>query len=293
MIEKYIQSFEVEENSLFKTLSYLYPEISEDHDGYGRIDLKPITASIKLEPLVTKVQFTSAQEKMLSSNFGVDISTLVRSTLSRELKSAFTKQIVDEIKRIAGTFDNTKKAKWMGKIFGYNPPIKPNTKELLSAILSASSIINERCRMGPGDFVLASKMEAAILQDCPGFIYNDTGNVILTSIGDIEELGSIGNLKILVSAYEQAGNILVGKKTEDSQGGIYHIYSKPKEIGSEVINPDMSVKKELLVLTNHKIYSTLEAGNFYMKLKVSYDKHPFRKYLIERIKEFLNGRRNN
>jgi len=272
-------------------ISYLEPEITSkpNHRGnsqgsemgsngfssYPEIGLALKSLFIQAENHRVSSTMDPEMAKDIQSLHGIDMSTMIKSTLENEMEMMIEKKILEAVE---GEADRNWKSRWTkfqilaNKWFGYEPKMTWNSiGDITRHILLLVNKMKTENRIGGGAFVIVNSRTGAEIQNSQKFIYSDDlARGINNSFG-IYPVGNLLGVKVLVnprwSFYDD--KILVGlRPPSKTTSRIFMVENPEDEFESIPAATDPFQTEVRNVLTRKFGIKTVPSSN-YITLKTA------------------------
>jgi hypothetical protein len=302
ILKDYIGYFETTEP--VATISYLEPEITkidpknpgknlwEEENpklfsSYTEMGLKINSLFIQTETHRVSSSVNIEMSRDLQSLYGVDMTSMLTSTLENEMEMMTEKRILEKIEnesvrnwKFAWTKFQTLANKW----FGYEPKMVWNShRDFASQIAFMANKMLSENRMGGQIFIITNGRIAAEIQDIPDFNPDRDGKTTSFSPG-IFSAGDLFGIKILVNPNWtfKEDKILMGIKPSSSQNARIFMIENPEVSFETIVSPDTLETKNVLV----RMFGIKEIpSKNYMLLKIAEEgkRHNLFTHLISKI----------
>lgn len=230
----------------------------------------------QMENYSTTTEIMNEQINDLTSKFGVDIVSMMKTALLEEHVVNIAKQVLDKIITIANKniFDLKdtfwqKTLRFFLELFGKNyvKCFKVNDiQKLVSRILAAGNMIALKGRRGPATYMICSSGMASLLSDCSSYVFNTNDDIPLSH--GLDRVGSIANIQILVNRRMKFDDmsVYVGRTGLDGEPGIY---MPIMNTGTYIINNQclQTSNQRISMFMRRCIISTEECDNIIAELK--------------------------
>lgn len=233
LMEDHIPGFSAGWN-LFKGMNR-----DESENKYpGQVGPNVFTKTIQ----VGDVEITSALKRTeiedIKASTGMDIVQKLESVLINELSQTISKEIVQQVKRLAELNRDSHTTPKVGGVSkfdfdvdtyftGANAPGGETThsaqRKLLAKVNNASNYIANEGRVGPAQYVVTNGNLASVIQDIAGYTLNPVvGGSNLNTNGQLYPVGKIGNMTLYVDPYMRwdDNRIFLGRKNSVDQPGL-------------------------------------------------------------------------
>ena len=264
------------------------PFASPNNSSYSEIGLTSNSLVISTESHQVKSTLSLEMAKDLQELHGVNVSDMLKSTLTNEMEQMVEKKILEKMKESAeGTRKDgwSKFQLWTNKWFGYSPKKEwSNPDELASLIVSRANKILGETRMGGTPFVIVSSGVMVSLEDSQYFQYYDEPQIKNTA-GAINQIGILaGRIKVLVDPYLRFDDhrILMGIKPGTDTSSRIFMIENPEPIFTETVNgPSMD---PVLILRKRFGIKSVESKNYlFIEFAEQGKKHNLFRHLISKI----------
>ena len=283
------------------TITYMDLEMSPTSDKVetwgiteaGEIpqELRLVTRSKFFELQRFQVKSTYPSELISDINYfhGIDGGSMIDEALNNEMDQYLVKNLYkkySEIGEITRVSQYTKWQKFILKIFpkmifsNYVKEDRNGSEMLYNKIVVEANKIASRTRIKPGDFIVCSSLVGSLLQDHPGFSYESLNNSISLKTSTIDYIGSIaGRIAVYVNANQKFndGWVIIGRKTNTHEAGVYFIYEDREKIQLADIDPS---KNNFSIIQRVAIVDTNGAEKSFSKIHFTVGKKPFWKKLF-------------
>ena len=122
-------------------------------------------------------------------------------------------------------------------------------RTLIKNIILRSNLLAVRSRIGQADFIIVGSEIGSMIQDSPGFVYNNPVEVNLNpNPSRVKLIGNIaGRIKVFVDPYMKFNDkrVILGKQTKKDHPGVYFIENPGSEEFTKVDLPDGGKKMVL------------------------------------------------
>jgi hypothetical protein len=272
-------------------ISYLEPEITSKPNHWGNSQGSEMGSngfsSYPEIGLALKSLFIQAENHRVSSTMdpemtkdiqslhGIDMSTMIKSTLENEMEMMIEKKILEAMEREA---DRNWKLEWTkfqtiaNKWFGYEPKMTWNS---IGDITRHISLLGEKMkagsRVGGGTFVIVNSRIGAEIQNSQEFIYNDDLSRGINNSSGIYPAGNLFGVKVLVNPRWPFcdDKILVGLRPPSKTTSRIFMVENPEEESESITTATDSFQTEVRnVLTRKFGIKTVPSSN-YITLKTA------------------------
>jgi len=287
------------------TITYLdlatYPDQKENRvdynisaglgkEEYGKLGLSTFSKFVQLETFRVTTKFNGELEKDLNLYHGIpSASDMMIPVLENEALQQRHKKLSD-IYHILGEESHKEilnQSKWKRFLVKLFPNLKfplytikdstEGSKILVNSIILRSNLIASRSRRGAGDFVICSGFTGSLIQDHPSFVYKE-GDLRLTSLSSQNRfIGTIGGrIAVFIDPNKrfQDNTIIVGRRTKETEPGVYIIENKESRETEEILDP-VTFNKTLALKERLAFINVGSASKNFLKFEVSFTKKPW------------------
>lgn len=259
--------------------------------GEATHELRLVTRSKFFELRRFQVKSTYPSELISDLNYyhGLDGDSMIDGVLDNEMGQSLIKNLhkkYRELGEITRVSQYTKWQKFILKIFpkmiftNYIKEDRNGSEMLYNKIVVEANKIASRTRIKPGDFIVCSSLVGSLLQDHPGFSFESLNNSISMKTPSIDYIGNIaGRIAVYVNANEKFsdGWVIIGRKTNTHETGVYFIYEDREKIQLADIDPS---KNKFGITQRAAIVDTNGAEKSFSKIHFTVGKKPFWKKLF-------------
>ena len=264
------------------------PFASPNNSSYSEIGLTSNSLVISTETYQVKSTLPLEIAKGLQELHGVNVSDMLKSTLSNEMEQMVEKKILEKMKESAERCRKDGWSKfqlWANKWFGYSPKKEwSSPDELVSQIVARSNKILSETRMGGTPFIIVSSGVRVSLEDSKYFQYYDEPQIKNTA-GAINQIGILaGRIKVLVDPYLRFNDlrILVGIRPGTDTSSRIFMIENPEPIFAETVNE--STMETVLILGKRFGIKSVESKNYtFIEIAEQGKKHNLFTHLISKI----------
>jgi len=227
------------------TIPYLETEYHNPKPGdeCGTAEVKVYSKFVEAKTFRFTAKYRSEIVDDLKA-FGIDGNRELLDNLATEGKQRAEASILKKYIELAQKNADNINTNTRWKRFLYNTlKIKPvryvNEKDLGKTLVSYSNLIANISRRGYANFAVVNSSIASFLQDHPGFVYLNPGDVSMKEAGSIYCIGSIFNIKFFVNPWMKHADtrILLGRTTNENNPGVYYL-EHSKEITRSEDGPE-------------------------------------------------------
>lgn len=257
---------------------------------YRTMNMKTITKFIQAETFQVAMDVTTEQIQDMDRQWGLQIMSMAESALINEISQSINKHILGrafalgwsnnaQLYRSEGktlNFSVSPTSVPTSKVFknklGFNESIAVNAyskfgdmenlttmqRRLVSKILFASNIIQQRGRRGPGNFVVTNVNLASQIQDQSNYAIAPMANTLLQDTGALYPVGTTSGLALYVDPNMgiDDNRILVGRKGSEEEPGLKFMPYIMAETISTIVEGTMASK-----IAVKSRYALVEAGH--------------------------------
>lgn len=258
-------------------------------EEYGTLQLRTFSKFVELQTFRVTSKFNSEMEKDLSFYHGIpSASDMMIPVLENEAAMQRYKKLSELYDELGEESQKEilNESKWKRFLLKLFPNLKfplytindsiEGSKILVNSIIIRSNLIATRSRRGPGDFVICSGFTGALIQDHPSFVYNE-GDLRITSLsGQIRFIGTIaGRIGVFIDPNKrfEDNTIIVGRRTKETEPGVYIVENKGSRGTEEIIDP-VSFNKTIALTERLSFVSVGNANRNFLKFEASFTKKP-------------------
>jgi len=200
------------------TLTFLEPVIipATGFDEFDRIEMRVQTRSVTTQTYRTSVRQTTDD---LGQGFAIrDLSHEQVVGLHQRLYNTYQQLGIAHRDRVLSRWQKWISGHWTSLDF---PEWCPTPEDLVRRIRTLSNLIAARSRMGPANWIVVSPVLRIQLESHPAFVWR--GGTEIRQPNLIEEVGSLGNLRVYVNTGESwsSTQLLMGRDTGVGNPGVY------------------------------------------------------------------------
>lgn len=229
----------------------------------------------------------NSQIEELNEKFGIDINSMTQSVLDNEVSQNLNKDLYERYRTLGERSKDILYTKWQKKLLKYFKNLKITnyiednpigSRIAIIKILRGSNIIATRSRRGPAKFLVCSSGIASIIQDSPGFVFNNTGSVVPG--GNIQKVGEIAGIIVFVNPYLKFndGLVTLGRKTMENDPGVHFVFKNPEY--ASVVSPETLETINRLDIKTAIVEAGLYPENSYINLDFTIGKKPLWKKIL-------------
>lgn len=260
---------------------------------YRPMGLQAYTKFVEAETFQVSASVTTEQIQDLNKQFGIDVLAMIENALVNEISQSINKHILSRSFAMGWTNNSqyyknsgvtlnftldrsvlsvSDSPEFINKI-GFREAIKVNgfadygdfenlytlQRRIMSKIITAGSIIAQRGRRGPANFIVTNLQIATALQDNAQFSFAPMNNTINQNNGSLYPVGTVAGMTIYVDPNMSFSDtrILVGRKGADEEPGLkfmpYLMAESIQTIAENSMSPKIAVKSR---------YALVEAGQW-------------------------------
>jgi hypothetical protein len=300
ILKDYIGYFETPNSA--GQISYLKPEIisksnheenswgsetgSNEFSSYPEMGLTVNSLLVQTEEHHVSSIIDPEMASDIQSFHGIDMSTMIKSTLENEMEIMTEKKILKSMEDEADRnwmLEWTKFQALANKWFGYEPKMTWNSPRDFARRISllGNKMMSEN-RTGGQIFIITNSRIAAEMQDLPEFIYDGAGEAISISSG-IFPAGNLFGIKILVTPYLSFSEdkILIGIKPSQATNARIFMVENPEDSFAVLVSPDTLGTKS--ILTRRFGIKTVPSKNYtILKIAEGGKKHNLLTHILSR-----------
>lgn len=233
---------------------------------YRSMGLKTFTKFVEAKTYQAAASVTTEQIQDLNKQFGIDVVSMVENALINEVSQSINKHILGRAFILGGT-NATNFAASEGQSLDLNLAALPTVgtfenlqtfqRRIFSRILAAGSVVSNRGRRGPANFVVTNAQIATAIQDISQFVAAPFANTATQNNGALYPVGTLAGMTVYVDQNMQWTDcrVLVGRKGGDDEPGIkfmpYMMAESIQTISEGTMSPKIAVKSR---------YALVEAG---------------------------------
>jgi hypothetical protein len=254
---------------------------------YPHLKLSAKTKHVQLETYQVKSRIDEDVIADLKLFHSVDGEEIVRSVLESESLIQRQKRLLDIYNILGEETAYEILTGWKKTIKKIFPKIRYKTylmnggidesKLLIHSIIKGSNIIAARSRRGPANFIVCNGQVGSLIQDHQSFVYSEN-NVYSNTSDKIRSIGSIGgNIEVFINPFQRFtdNNIIVGRKTQEHEPGVYVVEDKgSREIMETVMLEGSKMIKMKSLLERLCFVHTENSGRNFIKFEVEFTKKP-------------------
>ena len=260
---------------------------------YRTMSLKAYTKFVEAETFQVSAAVTTEQIQDLNKQYGIDVLSMIENALVNEISQSINKHILSrsfalgwsnnsQYYKTSGvtlnftldrsTLSTTASPEFINKI-GFREAINVNgfadygdfenlytlQRRIMSKIITAGSIVMQRGRRGPANFIVTNLQIATALQDNAQFSFAPMNNTINQNNGSLYPTGTVAGMTVYVDPNMSFNDtrILVGRKGADEEPGLkfmpYLMAESIQTIAEGTMSPKIAVKSR---------YALVEAGQW-------------------------------
>jgi hypothetical protein len=271
------------------TITYLdfnLDPITSDKD-YPHLKLRTNTKHIQLETYQEKSRIDEDLIADLKVFHAVDGEEMIRSVLESEALINRQRKLLEIYSGLGEESEKEMLTGWRKTVKRIFPKIRYKTylindsiegsRLLISSILSKSNLIAARSRRGPGNFIICNGQVGTLIQDHPSFVYFE--NTVYSNTSDkIRSIGSItGNIEVFINPFQRFtdNTIIVGRKTQENEPGVYIVENKgSKEIMETAMWDSGKMIKTKSLIEKLALVKTENSSRNFIKFEVEFTKKP-------------------
>jgi len=268
-------------------------------DSWGTTEMEEEPRELRL---VTRTKFFELQRFQVKANYhpelakdinfyhGVDADKMFYSTLNDDMDQNILKNLYskyNDLGEITRASEYTKWQKiilkWFNKVVITNYALenKEGSELIYNKIVVEANKIASKTRIKPGDFVVCSSLIGSLLQDHPGFSAEpiDT-QITLSPHSPISHIGKIaGRIDVYINANLKFSNgyVIVGRKTNANESGVYFIYDQRERFEIAAAN---TMETKIGISQRIAVVDTNGAEKSFSKMHFTIGKKPFWKKLF-------------
>lgn len=240
---------------------------------YRSMGLKTFTKFVEAKTYQVAASVTTEQIQDLNKQFGIDVVSMVENALVNEVSQAINKHILSSAFALGAT-NATNFAATEGQsldldlsaiyapatasaVTGSYENLMTLQRRLVSRIVAAGTVIANRGRRGPSNFIVVGPQLASAIQDISQFVAAPFANSINQNIGTLYPMGTLAGMTVYVDQNMKWSDlrVLVGRKGGDDEPGLkfmpYMMAESIQTISEGTMSPKIAVKSR---------YALVEAG---------------------------------
>jgi hypothetical protein len=267
-------------------LDYNLDPNTSDPD-YPHLKLLTRTKHTQLQMYQVKSRIDEEAIADLKVFHAVDGEAMLNSVLESESLMQRQKKLLDIYSVLSDSTEKEIMSGWKKTLKKIFPKIRYKTylindseegsRLLIYNILRGSNLIAVRSRRGPGNFIICNGQVGTLIQDLPSFVHLEN-NVYNNTSDKIRSIGSIGgNIEVFINPFQRFtdNNIIVGRKTQDNEPGVYIVENKDsKEIIETPMWEGNKIVKSKLLRERLSFVHTENSGRNFIKFEVEFKKKP-------------------
>lgn len=273
---KYLDT-ELKENTENPEMSLEIPEMKlKIMSKVGALGKRSVSSIVK-----------NSQIEELNEKFGIDINSMTQSVLDNEVSQNLNKDLYERYRTLGERSKDILYTKWQKKLLKYFKNLKITnyiednpigSRIAIIKILRGSNTIATRSRRGPAKFLVCSSGIASIIQDSPGFVFNNTGSVVPG--GNVQKVGEIAGISVFVNPHLKFndGLVTLGRKTMENDPGVHFVFKNPEY--SSAVSPETLETINRLDIKTAIVEAGLYPENSYINLDFTIGKKPLWKKIL-------------
>lgn len=240
---------------------------------YRTMGLKAFTKFVEADTFQVAASVTTEQIQDLNKQFGIDVVSMVENALVNEISQSINKHILATAFALGATnatnfaaTEGTSLDLDLTTVFapatasaltGSFENLMTLQRRILSRIVAAGTIIANRGRRGPANFIVCGPQIAGAVQDISQFTAAPFANTVNQNVGNLYPIGSIGGMTVYVDQNMKWSDlrVLVGRKGGDDEPGLkfmpYMMAESIQTISEGTMSPKIAVKSR---------YALVQAG---------------------------------
>lgn len=286
------------------TITYLdftsYPDTQENKANYNRstglfpgeyetLQLSTFSKFVELQTFRVTSKMNSEMEKDLHYYHGIpSASDMMIPVLENEALSQRHKKLSEIYNELGGESQKEilNQSKWKRFLVKLFPNLKfpvytindsiEGSKIIVNSIIIRCNLIAARSRRGAGDFVICNGFTGALIQDHPAFVYNE-GDLRLNTLSSQNRfIGTIaGRISVFIDPNKgfQDNTIIIGRRTKETDPGVYIIENKESRKTEEMVDP-VSFNKNITLTERLAFVKVGNSNKNFLKFEVSFTKKP-------------------
>ncbi len=274
---KYLDT-ELKENTENPEMSLEIPEMKlKIMSKVGALGKRSVSSIVK-----------NSQIEELNEKFGIDINSMTQSVLDNEVSQNLNQDLYERYRTLGERSKDILYTKWQKKLLKYFKNLKITnyiednpigSRIAIIKILRGSNTIATRSRRGPAKFLVCSSGIASIIQDSPGFVFNNTGSVVPG--GNVQKVGEIAGISVFVNPHLKFndGLVTLGGKTMENDPGVHFVFKNPEY--SSAVSPETLETINRLDIKTAIVEAGLYPENSYINLDFTIGKKPLWKKILK------------
>jgi hypothetical protein len=253
--------------------SYVDPMNRETGEStyYRSMGLKTFTKFVEAMTYQVAAAVTTEQIQDLNKQFGIDVVSMVENALVNEVSQSINRHILGTAFALgqrnainwvateagAARLDLDLSSIVSASVTGAFENFMSLQRRIFSKIIAAGSVVANRGRRGPANFVVTNSQLATAIQDISQFVAAPFANTVSQNTGALYPLGTLAGMTVYVDQ-NMAWNdtrILVGRKGGDDEPGLkfmpYMMAESITTISEGTMSPKIAVKSR---------YALVQAG---------------------------------
>lgn len=233
---------------------------------FNEMGLTTFTKWVEAKTYQMAASVTIEQIQDLQKQFGIDVVSMIENSLVNDISQAINKNILQSLFTL-GALNATRFTATEGQNLDLDLNVLPTVgtyenlmtfqRRIFSRIVAAGSVVANRGRRGPANFIVCGPQVASAIQDISQFQAAPFANTVTQNTGALYPVGTVAGMTVYVDQNMKWTDcrVLLGRKGADDEPGLkfmpYLMAESFSTIAQGTMSPKVAVKSR---------YALVEAG---------------------------------